>query len=610
VKINKIDLKYLKSSIIIEIFVGLIAGLSLFIWQMFFISDLSLLDLKFKIRSYYFENIKKIKQDDNIVIIYIPEDVYIEYGYPEITPRIYLNKLIQKISTYNPQIIAFDFYFDQKDGTHDIELINTFNKLKSNNKIILGFRKVKTIDGYSTGVTKILDEYISSVYSIGYLNIKNDEKGMARYFYLTTNGIPSLAHEIIACKNNESKVIPDRSETNWTPKNTRAFFINKYGSGIYNHSIDINYYKEQNPNNQLFLNYSSEDLLKPEGGMDNFFKNIIKNKIVLIGSGSYNRDIHKTPLADEMQGVLIQATILKNFLDNNFIIRIHWLITIILIILMSLVSFLISYNYKIFKINILILLQIFLYCVFSFLVFILWNLLLPSIPITIAIFVTALITIFIRILYTEQTKNIEELEIAKYFPIYTIKKILKIKDIYSTKKTEAVILTCYINNISSITENIPEKIEEFFSIFYQKIKDIIFSMEGSYNNLSSNGILGFWNMENRINYYEKAIDTAYEIIENIDIINLKAKKILKFFDEFYITIVIHKGNVISGYFGANDTKDFTIIGEAVNQCIMINQQLNSENKNQVFITDKLKQEIKQIKIKEEMSINKLNLYKI
>lgn len=400
------------------------------VWALFFQSEVSSLDWKLKARSEYYKMTGALNLDDKIIIVYIPESVMADNRYPEVTPRNYLSKLVQAVAANEPKIIALDYHFDQEahKPEDDHELLNTFRDLQTNSlKIIIGFRNFTALNRTSPGVTSILKQYIHASYSAGFLNVLTDQNGIVRYLNLQKDGIPSFAHEVVACfyglvpvgKTTEAE--SKSSWINYVSSYTTAKLERKYGEYIYTKPLLLNYYTDRL--DALFSAFSSEDLLYGDDKMREFIAGNIRDKIVLIGAGGYTHDMHDTPLAKNVQGVLIQATILRNFLNHEIIRPASLWIVCSFTLLAGLLALSISFYFRIIVINLLIVVIVLLFHGFTFIIFVSKGLILPTLPITITIFCTTLVMIFIRVLYTEEIEETEYNDILKYVSITELKKL-------------------------------------------------------------------------------------------------------------------------------------------------------------------------------------------
>ncbi|HOJ65137.1 MAG TPA: CHASE2 domain-containing protein [Spirochaetota bacterium] len=601
---KKIELKYLKSEFIVEFIVSIIAGLSGFIWAIIFSSEIALLDSRLNVRKFVIERIEKIIdkestfigndkfKDKNIIVIEIPQNVLEKYGNPEITPRDYLADLINIVSSFGPKVIALDYNFDRFsiNPENDKKLKNTFENAKN---VVFAYTQYITMKGYSLAITDALKYFSESVYSLGYSNVtkvedKNKNWDVARFinFTMKSGTEPSLSHEILCCYYGLPKgIITDEEIINDAERQKLFLEKSNINERIYKYGTLINYKKDLK---DLFTIYTSEQVLL----MGDFLSENFKDKIVIIGDGGYNRDLHTTPFSEkenDTYGVLIQAQIVKNFLERDFIYKTPIFLNIFLLIIICLITFFISYNFDFLKSSILTISLFISYILFSYIIFILFGIWIPIILICGGILFVWIVITILRITYSEKNNIDMETLLVKNIPPQTLSECENIEtiDIFNDRKADSFYLICILNDFNEIKDNSSKKYSEIINYYYTTMKRLIFDHNGNFNMWLNNSFMAFWNtpIENKAKEKD-VIDTAFEIIFTLSIINGKGKILLKDFKEFSLNIFVGRGNFISGYYGYEDQKIFTITNNELfsSLSVLLSHRLKS---NEIIIEEEI-----------------------
>lgn len=583
--IKKIELKYLRSSFIVELVVSVVAGLSAFFWQPFLSSETSFVDLRFKARSAYYSLIHKDRIDPHIVVVNVPENVHIRYNNPELTPRDYLADLVTRINSKGPKVIGLDYIFDHP-APEDDSLIRA---IKDAGNVIIGYQRLPTIKGVATGITDTLVAYSGAARSLGFTNAGSDRDNIKRYYDFTIDAEPSFAHEVLSAyyglepaKLIDTKILASREAGDFFKKR----FSRK--KAVYGSSADLNYYRD--PIYDLFAIFDSDDI-------EFASKSWLEDKIVIIGDSGYNRDVHKTPFSprdggNDTYGVLIQALAVKNYLDSSFIHKTPLFFKILIFLLSIMAASYVAYTFKFLKIMILLASLICAYLCLAIILFSIFSLLIPVTLCTSTLFFAALITLLFRIAFSEKDNIEAETVLHKNIPGLVIKKFQEhsAQSIFTPQEKEVIIIICLPKNIPCISgSNTSGKIIEFLNFYYKTIKEVIYAGEGSFNLIPLNGLLAFWNAPISIdNSYEKAFSTAKEILGRVELINHKGKDIFENFTNICMDVVIHQGSVLAGYYGPDDNKTYSIMGNAVNNTLLLAQTFGSDEKNWIVATKAVK----------------------
>lgn len=592
-KINKIESRYLRSNFIIEFVVSIVAGLSAFIWSFVFTSEAAMVDLRFALRASLAE---QTSLDRNIVILEIPESVMVGYNRlnpRRITPRGYLARLVDFASRAGARVVALDYRFDVPTSEQEDRQLQT--ALRRAGNVVIGFEQTPALKGFSSATTPTLQDFVEAAFAAGYVNIGKDDKGVVRYYDFTHQGDPSLVHQIMACFFRD-KLGLDQTAARFQKSRVSSKVKRFFGElGIppacYSRPITINFHSRPG---KLFTIYNSEELLN---GPREFFAPYLKDKIVLIGDGSHRSpDIYTTPFSQKQgepdtHGILIQAQVLRNFIQKDFIYHSPLGVNLLVALCVLAVSFAIAYRFRFLSASLLLVAWIILYAAFSCLVFIAWHTLLPVVVNVAIIFFVGLLTILFRIAFSEKDNIDARSRLAYNIPAAIIDRHLAQAEesIFTPREQDVVLLVCWPRNIPTVSpEHRADAIKEFLNYYFRSLKEAVFANEGVFNRIPPNGVLAFWNapLEDP-QAIDKALATAKEIVDRLGLINNKGRRLFSAFQEISIDSAIHRGQVLAGYFGADNYSDYTIMGEPVEQAYLVAQRFAGDEESWVVATEKV-----------------------
>jgi len=330
------------------------------------IVDYKIYDLSKKIST------KVTNSESNVVIVDIDEKSLSKLGqWP--WPRIMMAQLLNNINSYNPSSIGLDVIFPEKDRTSPTEITSFYNKyfnikmnisgidenledndvlfskaikqsnsvlsvyLSDTNKIDIKCNSTKgvdfKIDNYDLKKSKYLlcntDVLNSSSNNFGFINTTKDLDGTLRRMPLfrTYNDIKIPTFGLSMLLNIDSKI---------TQLNNHEFIV--LGNKI----------KSDNKSN-ILLNYYDDSWYKKISAIDILTNNVDKTnltgKVVVIGSSAVAlHDLIITPNGRSLAGVQVHVTLIDNILNNELLIQpkkyelinitISFLLTMLLVVLL------------------------------------------------------------------------------------------------------------------------------------------------------------------------------------------------------------------------------------------------------------------------------------
>jgi CHASE2 domain-containing sensor protein len=629
-KVKKIESKYLKSDFLVELIVSVLAGLSGIIWMAIFTSETTILDIRTTMRSKYVQtggpaDKKTDLLDKNIVVVTIPENVMIRYersGDNRITPRNYLAQLVDRVSYYKPRMIVLDYLFDHPSKKEeDTELLKSIKKAGN---VITGYEQIPTIHGFSTVITDSLKEFMEASAGAGYLNMVRDKDNVIRYYEYSRDGDASLAHRVVAGYYGLPHKKYRLSEDNYeavlnVPKESKVFFAKKGIEHIYAEKTMINY---RAPLKESFVIYdNSDDLMKPFPNP--VIADKIMGRIVIIGDGTYKSDLHKTPFSDtdkadspaDTPGVLIQAMAIKNLIDADFVTQTPAAVQFLLILAAALITFLISYYSRFMRAVYFTFIAMAVYWLIVFAGYIAWSWWMPIVSPSITMFIVCLFTLIFRIAFSEKDNIDADDNLTRNVPPRVIEKFEEDhpESIFTSKDEDLILLACWPKNIPSISaDNTPAKINEFLNYYYRTIREVVFAFDGTFNRLPLSGVLAFWNAPLRDDKAaEKAVNAADEIIDHIELINQKGRRLFKNYRAISIDIILHSGRALVGYIGPEHYRDYTAIGDSVNDAFALAQHFAKDEVSGVIATSAFREKSTQDHFYEgTVLIENWTLYKV
>jgi len=547
-------------------------------------------DMFFRIRG-------DIPQSQKVVIVDIDESSLEVYGqWP--WSRLRVSELIQKISNAGAGIIGLDIVFAEPDKTspHTIatQLKTDVKELDNYDQILAKtFATTPTIGGYffrfdkkthknipvipavfiekglqnnhsipePKGVVLNIGILQENLYSSGFLNNLPDADGMIRSVPLIMRyeGViyPSLALEMLRIYNhtNTVSIIGDAM-------GVETIEVGKF-------TVPTDYA------GRLYLNYrSARGYFKYISAVDilqgNFNVGDIEGKFVLLGTSAVGlADLKAMPLDNLIPGVEIQANVLDNILQEDYL---HKPFNIAVYDLLIIWGILFIFSYIFFNTRVWLLLPvlivffILLYQLFFYLFFgrgIVLNLFFPLT----AFLGTFILTAGFNYFSTARQKEAIQRIFAKKVSKAVMNDLIKHKDskVLEAHEQEVAIFFSDIRGFTGISEKLDSspKLVALLNRYITPMVDNISKYEGTVDKFIGDAIMAYWNAPNKIDdYADKAVQSALGQIELLKVLSHDLSS--EFGVKLKIGIGIHTGVVTVGEMGSPDRSDYTIIGDSVN----------------------------------------------
>ena len=589
------------------------------------------------ISDFFFSIRGDLPQSQKVVIVDIDESSLEAFGqWPWSRSRV--SDLIHKISDANAGIIGLDIVFAEADKTSphtiaskleiDVKDLDNYDQILAKT-----FATTPTVGGYffrfdkkkndnipmipavffekglqnnhsifePEGVVLNIDLLQENLYSSGFFNNIPDVDGMIRSVPLIMryDGMiySSLVFEMLRIYSQVNDIVIFGDEIG----------VEKIEFGDFSIPTD--------DRGRLYVNYrggrghfkyiSAADILN-----NNFDVKDIAGKFVLIGTSAIAlADLRAIPLDNVIPGVEVQANVLDNILQGDFLYEPFNLLIYDLLIIWSIV---LIFSYIFLNINRWLLLPmaiiffILIYKIFFYIFFdlgIILNLFFPLLAFIGTLILTASMDYFNTSRQKEFIQRIFEKKVSKA----VMHDLIKHKDnkILEAHEQEVTIFFSDIRGFTTISEelNSSQKLVALLNRYITPMVDDISKHEGTVDKFIGDSIMAYWNAPNQVaDYADKAVMSALKQIELLEKLNNDLN--VEFGVKLKIGIGIHTGLVTVGEMGSLDRSDYTIIGDNVNLASRI------EGLNKLYGTTIIISEATKEQLKEEYMIRSLDIVRV
>jgi adenylate cyclase len=376
--------------------------------------------------------------------------------------------------------------------------------------------------------------------------------------------------------------------------------------------------------------FRTKDEIQYETDLNSFDEEMMskfRNKIVLIGSVMpEERDFHNIPLYIEeggkknyaMNGVEIHATAIQNVIDKNFISTFDPVVESMIIIFLSLLSFLGLLALKqihvrhiwMLEIGAFLLTVVLIGAVFeiSIITFInsnvLMNVVNPSFAIVLAYFGTAVY----QYLAERQQKAVIKNMFGHYINPAFVNELVANpeKATLGGDRRELTVFFSDIANFTNISEQYHSKPEELVSLlneFLDEMTRLVLKYEGTLDKYEGDLIMAFWGAPlPQKDHALRACLAALDMQKRLEVLRIKWAKEGK--PALTVRIGINTGIMIVGNMGGKDRFDYTVIGDSVNLASRL-EGANKQYKSNIMISD-----FTYTHVKEKVVVRELDLIQV
>lgn len=597
------------------IIIGFLALLLLIITQEtpFQISLLKILELKTIDLRFDKRGEINIYDSSDVVILEITKDSYDQIPYSWPWPRFIFANLVENLNQAGAKVIGIDIVMSgnhQEDPESDTLLINSIRnygnvvvagKIDTEREQILNNIKLGKLTT-NTGVQfKKFENYDNLFYSadssVGIVNVLNDYDGVHRRYIpavfssITNQEVPSFSYAILNKYFNLKK--------NYTPaKSGRYFNYNNIEIPVIEeNSVLINYYSIENSkdfrhvklidvlDDKRFKTKDELDFAEDINTWDDQdFRNLFKNKIVLIGS-TMPEDKDQFPVSisqdgkvgsNLMYGVKIHATAIQNVLDRTFIFTQPLWLEVLEIICFVFIGFYLSTFFKILKIkhhiliellniiSIILLLLLFYYIAVQ--LFSSYNLIITMVSPTLAVLLGYLGSSAYNFIIERQQSILIKGMFSQYVSGALVNELIANPDKLKLggEKKELSILFSDIAGFSTFSEKMqPDELVTLINEYLSAMTDVVLKNKGTLDKYIGDAVMAFWGAPLPLeDHADRACKSALEMMERLS--QLKVEWRSKNIPEINIRIGINTGEVVVGNMGGEQRFDYTVMGDEVN----------------------------------------------
>lgn len=398
------------------------------------------------------------------------------------------------------------------------------------------------------------------------------------------NFYPSIALSAYLLANNTDKVTLTNKYIEVDKTGLRIPVFKK--NGDINHFIK--YYKLYGDTSFSHKNYSAIDIINSNRLLKEGKKPIVNpsnfdNKIVFLGANALGvEDVLETSISLNHPGVDIQATILNNFIDNEFMIKFTTLQNILIITFFTIITFAIILTLP-FLGSLLTLLAIgLIYLILCILCF--KNNMAPYVITPLAVQLSTMIFGYsYRFIVEGRNKEKIKNAMGRYLSQDIMKNVVQNIDNIKLggKKANVTVLFADIRGFTSMSEKMTaEEVSVILNEYFSEIEPIITRYNGVINKFIGDAVMAiFGEPIQDINHPQNAVKCACEMLKKVD--QLQDKWLFEGKPKIEIGIGINTGEAFVGNIGSEKRLEYTVIGDMVNLASRI------ESYNKVYKTNLL-----------------------
>ena len=414
-------------------------------------------------------------------------------------------------------------------------------------------------------------------FNIGFVNLYTDSDGVTRSFIPYITGVENHYHFSMEIVKNILGKTQNLDST----------------------KMLINYYSE--PGGYEYISFSDvyNDLINPD-----FFR----GKIVLIGATAPNlHDDVIVPISEKaMPGVEVNANLVQSILTRDFINKQDNFSAIVLIMLMSLLTGILLYKFRILIVTIILVVLFVIYIFTSIYVFdsygIIMILLYPLVS-TIFVFVSVVVSYYRT---EEKSRKWITSVFGKYVSPVVIENLIKNPDSLNLggEKRNITIFFSDIRGFTSISEKLsPEELVHLLNEYLTEMTSIILKNQGLIDKYMGDAIMALWGAPLDLSdHQEIACRSSLEMIEKLCELKEKWKK--EGIPSFDIGIGLNSGNAVVGNMGSSSRFDYTAMGDNVNLASRL------EGLNKIYGTNIIISDYTFKSVKQKFEIRKLDIVRV
>ena len=317
------------------------------------------------------------------------------------------------------------------------------------------------------------------------------------------------------------------------------------------------------------LSQSSKNILSVKNHYDGLIKKLkkyVKGKVCIVGlTASATHDFAPTPADNRMPLVYLHANLLNTILQEDFITRVPWWMTLLFMLIVTLFIGYYSKKLPAAKMAILGSGVILAVITINFILFSFGSWFDLVAPFT-AAFLTFLFVVILHY-YTESKAKKDTYDAFKHY-IAPEWVDLVVKDRGKLALGgERKVLTAFFSDIeafSSMSEKMsPDELVVLLNEYLTTMTDIVMGAKGTVDKFEGDAILAFYGAPIPFDdHAERACLAAVEMQKQLDIMRPYWKE--RFGHEIFVRMGINTGAMVVGNMGSKTRFDYTIMGDAVN----------------------------------------------
>ncbi len=411
------------------------------------------------------------------------------------------------------------------------------------------------------------------------------------YYGISVNDVEIKMGNYIKLKNIpiEKMVKPNPERTITIPVDDRGFMDINFIGGIGS------------------FNHYSYSLFYRDGSMAN--NDSLKDKLLLIAAYDVTgiaKDVHKSPYGETF-GIEHHANALNTIMNQDFIIKLSiWQNILILLIIGIILGFLLPRVSIIISV-IITLGIIIIYSVISFIVFDNFNIMTIFAAPILQTFVTFSLIIAYRVVTEQKEKKYIRSTFSKFVSKSVVDDLLKHPEKLKLggEKKDLTVLFSDIRGFTTISETYgnPQLLVAHLNEYLQSMTDIVFKYNGTLDKYVGDEIMAFWGAPVELeNHALDACKAALQMGIDLEILNqnwtAQGRPILK------IGIGLNSGEMVVGNMGSSSRMDYTLMGDNVNLGARL------EGTNKVYGTLIIISEFTYEHVKDLVIVRELDLIKV
>ena len=299
------------------------------------------------------------------------------------------------------------------------------------------------------------------------------------------------------------------------------------------------------------------------------YKGDISGAIALIGTSAQGLvDLRNTPVAPDLPGVEVHASVISAMLDDSYRVKPSWIAAadfILVCVIGLLFSFLIP------RVSALAATLIFAVSAVS-VIGVNWYfwveqlIILTLVPLLLTVSSLYIINMVVGFFSETNARRSTQKMFGLYVPPEVVSEISETKDIFSMKpeKRELTVLFTDVRDFTTVSEGMaPEELSEWMNSFLTPMTGIIHKHGGAIDKYMGDCIMAFWGAPiSDPDHAEHGVAAAVEMINYLDVLNAENRK--KNWPEVRIGVGLNTGPMSVGNMGSEFRMAYTVLGDAVN----------------------------------------------